>query len=343
MNNIVITDANMKILQSVWREAKALGNIQVTENDDEETLIQAVADADLIIICYAKITRKIIQSGKKLKAILKWGVGVDSIDIGAANDYGLPICHCPLYGSGTVADHTFALLIALARKLVPLVNTTCHKGWIWPEPSREWAGVDLEGKVVGLVGYGRIARKMAQRCFGFDMKIKAYDPLSRTVPPELGFVEMTSLENLLRESDFVSLHAVLSQETHNMIGVKEINLMKPSAFIINTARGALLHEPSLVTALKEKRIAGAAIDVFESEPLSTSHPYFGMENVLITPHLAYYTEEADNRLDREGLYSAKRILDGETLVNVKNGDMLESLGKTVKRLPYGELPYSLDE
>ena len=128
-----------------------------------------------------------------------------------------------------------------------------------------------------------------------------------------------------------------------MIGEKEIGLMKPSAYIINTARGALLHEPSLLAALKEKRIAGAAIDVFGSEPLSTTHPYYGMDNVLVTPHFAYYTEEADNRLDRECLYSARRILNSDTLVNVKNGDMLESMGKTVNRLPYGELPYSLDE
>ncbi len=120
-------------------------------------------------------------------------------------------------------------------------------------------------------------------------------------------------------------------------------MMKPSAYIINTARGALLHEPSLLAALKEKRIAGAAIDVFESEPLAVSHPYYGMDNVLITPDFAYYTKEADNRLDRECLFSARRILNGDTLVNVKNGDTLESMGKTVNRLPYGELPYSLDE
>ena len=343
MTKIVITDAKMKMLNSVWNEIIAFGEIVVTERDDEETLIRAVADADLIIICYAKITGKIIRSGKKLKAILKWGVGVDSIDMEVANANGLPVCHCPAYGSGTIADHAFAMLIALARKLVPLVNTTRLRGWIWPEPSRKWAGIDLEGKVVGLVGFGRIARKMAQRCAGFNMRIKAYDPLRDAVPHDMGYVEMTTLDNLLRESDFVSIHAVLNRETHKMIDEKEIGLMKPSAYIINTARGALLHEPSLLAALKEKRIAGAAIDVFESEPLSATHPYYGMDNVLVTPHLAYYTEEADNRLDRECLYSARRILNNDTLVNVKNGDILESMGKIVNRLPYGELPYSLGE
>ena len=217
---IVLTDAKMKIMQSVWADLNALGNIVVTENDDEDTLIQAVADADLVVICYAPITRKIIDAGKKLKAILKWGVGVDSIDMPAANEHGLPVCHCPMYGSGTIADHAFALLMALARKLVPLVNATQHNGWIWPDPSRQWAGMDLEEKVIGIIGMGRIGRKMAQRCNGFDMKVIAYDPLQRAVPPELGFVEKVDLEDLLQRSDFISLHAVLNQETRNLISAR---------------------------------------------------------------------------------------------------------------------------
>jgi D-3-phosphoglycerate dehydrogenase len=157
MTKIVLTDAEMKMLHSVWNEVHALGELKVTENDDEDTLVQEVADADLIIICYAPITRRVIETGKKLKAILKWGVGVDSIDFEAANEHRLPVCHCPHYGSGTIADHAFAMLIALARKLVPVVNTTRKWGWIWPDPSRVWAGTDMEGKTVGLVGFGRIA------------------------------------------------------------------------------------------------------------------------------------------------------------------------------------------
>lgn len=340
--NIVITDAKMNIMQSVRGELNALGNVVVTEDDHENTLVQAVAEAELVVICYAEITRSVIESGKKLKAILKWGVGVDSIDMAAATEHGLPVCHCPMYGSGTIADHAFAMLIALARRLVPLINTTRRRGWIWPDPSREWAGIDLEGKVVGIIGLGRIGRKMACRCRGFDMRVIAYDPIDRTLAPEMGFVEKVDLDDLLARSDFISLHAVLHRETRNLIGARELGLMKPTAFIINTARGALLHEPSLVEALNKKHIAGAAIDVFESEPLDTTHPYFAMDNVLVTPHFAYYTEEADNRLDRECLYSARRILNKEPLVNVKNGDRLESTGTVIDRLPYGQLPYQLD-
>jgi D-3-phosphoglycerate dehydrogenase len=232
------------------------------------------------------------------------------------------------------------MLIALARKLVPVVNTTRKWGWIWPDPSRVWAGTDLEGKTVGLVGFGRIARKMAQRCTGFGMKIKAYDPRFQIPPPDLQHVRLTSLEDVLRSSDFVSVHAVLNRENQGLIGQKELALMKPTAFIINTARGALIQEEHLVKALREKRIAGAAIDVFDAEPLDTKHPFYKLDNTLITPHFAYYTVEADDRLDRECLYSARRILNNETLVNVKNGDALAALGEPVRWLPYGELPYS---
>lgn len=342
MAKIVLTDADMNIMQSVRGDLDALGDVVITENGDEGTLVRAVSDADLVVICYAPVTRRVIEAGKNLKAILKWGVGVDSIDMAAANERGLPVCHCPMYGSGTIADHAFAMLIALARKFVPLVNATRHGGWIWPDPSRKWAGMDLEGKTVGIIGLGRIGKKMARRCHGFDMQVIVHDPLDRTAPPDAAFVEKVGLDDLLRRSDFVSLHAVLNPDTRNLIHAREIDLMKPTAYLINTARGALVHEPSLVSALKAGRIAGAAIDVFEPEPLDAAHPYFSLDNVLVTPHFAYYTEEADNRLDRECLFSARRILNGETLVNVKNGDALESMGKAVQRLPYGELPYSLD-
>ena len=342
MPKIVLTDKKMNMLHSVWPELQSLGEIVVTDNDSADTLLEVVSDADLLVICYAQITRQTIQSASKLKAILKWGVGVDSIDIAAANEFGLPICHCPTYGTSTIADHAFGLLIALARKLIPLVNATRQDGWIWPESSRKWAGIDLEGKVVGLVGFGRIAQKMARRCAGFDMQVLAYDPSVKPEENTMDQVTLVDLETLLRQSDFVSVHAVLNEKNRYMIGDKELGWMKPSAYIINTARGALVNETSLFHALQKKIIAGAALDVFESEPLNKSHSFYSLDNVLITPHFAYYTDEADDRLDRECLYSATRILNNQKLVNVKNGDTLESMGKPINRYPYGYLPYSLE-
>ena len=341
MAEIILTDAKMEMLLSVWPEINALGDVRVAKNDQEDTLIKEAANADLIIICYAEITRRVIEAGKNLKAILKWGVGVDSIDFEAANEKRLPVCHCPHYGSGTIADHAFAMLIALARKLVPLVSATKERGWVWPNRSREWAGTDLEGKTVGLIGLGRIGKKMAQRCTGFGMRIKAYDERIKSPPADLKHVELTTLEDVMCHADFVSLHAVLNRESKDIIGAKELALMKPTAYIINTARGALIQEEALLNALHQKRIAGAAIDVFDPEPINTSHPFYDLDNVLITPHFAYYTGEADARLDRECYYSAKRILNNEILVNVKNGDKLAALGEPVRWLPYGELPYNL--
>ncbi len=341
MDKIVLTDAKMKMLHSVWDQINGLGHIKVTPNDDEDTVAGAVADASLLIICYAPVSRKVVEAGKHLKGILKWGVGVDAIDFEAANEHRLPVCHCPHYGSSTVADHAFAMLIALARKLVPLVNATRAKGWIWPDPSRAWAGIDLEGKTVGLIGFGRIGQKMAHRCTGFGMHIKAYDPRIKHPVIGLPHVHLTTLEDVLQSADFLSVHAVLNPKNRGLIGEKELTMMKSTAYIINTARGALIREKPLYRALKEKWISGAAIDVFDHEPIDRSYPLYNLDNTLITPHFAYYTYEADERLDRECLYSAARILKNETLVNVKNGDALYEIGEPVRWLPYGELPYNL--
>lgn len=342
MAKIVLTDAKMKMLHSVWTEFSALGDIKVVDDDSKDSLLREAEKAELIITCYAGISRDVIEAGKHLKAILKWGVGVDSIDIEAANDHRLPVCHCPHYGSDTVADHAFAMMIALARKLVPLVNTTRAKGWIWPDTSRQWAGTDLAGKTVGIIGFGRIAKKMAKRCTGFDMKVKTFDARIKKLPHDWKHVELTTLEEVLLSADFVSLHSVLNRQNKGLIGAEELALMKPTAYIINTARGGLIQEEALTDALRNKKIAGAAIDVFDSEPIDASHPFYELDNILITPHFAYYTIEADARLDRECYFSAKRILENEPLVNVKNGDALAALGEPVRWLPYGELPYKLD-
>ena len=339
MAKIVLTDAKMSMLRTVWSQLNALGDVTVTDNDNEDTLIKEVVDADLIITRSAAITRRVIGAGKNLKAILKWGVGLDTIDIAAATEGRLPVCHCPFYGAGTVADYAFALMISLARKLVPLVTATRDKGWIWPDSSHNWAGVDLEGKTIGLIGFGRIAQKMAKRCAGFDMEIKIYDPRLAEPPADFKHVELTTLEDLLCKSDFVSVHAVLTPQNRGLIGAKELSLMKSSAFLINTARGALVQQEALLNALRRMQIAGAALDVFESEPLDESNPFYGLDNI-ITPHVAYYTREATERLDRECYYSARRILNTETLVNVKNGDSLAELGEPVRWLPYGEFPPS---
>ncbi len=317
---ITLTDVNMKILQTVFGELEDLANVVTTDNDAEETLVQETGDADLLIVCYAPVTRKVLQAATELKAVLKWGVGVDNIDLAAATERRIPVVHCPNYGSDTVADHAFALMITLARKVIDLDRTMRDKAWMWPAPAN--TAVDLSKKTIGLVGFGRIGKAMARRCAGFGMDIVAYDPYVST--QEFGGVKFVGLEQLLRRSDFVSIHCILTPETAGLIGEKELALMKPSTFLINVSRGGIVDEAALVKSLETRQIAGAGLDVFVHEPTAQHNPLLRMDNTIVTPHFAYNTIEANDRLDREALQKAKNILNGKALADVRNPEALGS-------------------
>ena len=319
---ITLTDVNMKILQTVFGELEDLANVVTTDNDAEETLVQETGDADLLIVCYAPVTRKVLQAATELKAVLKWGVGVDNIDLAAATERRIPVVHCPNYGSDTVADHAFALMIALARKVIDLDRTMREVAWMWPAPAN--TAVDLSKKTIGLVGFGRIGKAMARRCAGFGMDIVAHDPYVAGAAEEFGQVTFMGLEKLLRRSDFVSIHCVLTPETAGLIGEKELSLMKPSTFLINVSRGGIVDEAALVRSLETRQIAGAGLDVFVHEPAAQHNPLFRMDNTIVTPHFAYNTIEANDRLDREALQKAKNILRGKALEDVRNPEALGS-------------------
>lgn len=318
---ILRTEADMDMLRTVWPEIEALATVATSTSDDEPTLVNHIVDADLLIMCYAAVTRSVVAAAERLKGILKYGVGTDSIDIAAATEHGIPVYHCPHYGTSTVADHAFALLIALARKLVPLHGQMRSTGWIWPDPV--WAGTDLAGKTAGIVGLGRIGRAMARRCAGFDMRVLAYDPYVTEFPGQAGSIELVGLDDLLRRSDFVSIHAVLTPENRGMIGEAEFRKMKPSAYLINVSRAAVVNEEALIRTLTEGRIAGAGLDVFHREPLPPKHPFCALDNVLMTPHFAYLTREAEHRLDREMLASVRLILDGERPAHLVNPEVFQ--------------------
>jgi D-3-phosphoglycerate dehydrogenase len=227
----------------------------------------------------------------------------------------------PDYAEETVAEGAFALMIALAKKLMPIGRVMAATGWAWP--TSRWRGIDLAGRTLGLVGTGRIGRSMARMAAGFRMRVVGYDP---HVPAETmraaGIEKVAELPGLLAMSDVVSLHAVLNGETRHLIGARELAAMKPSALLINTARGALVDEAALVAALQEKHIAGAALDVYGEEPLHLGHPMSvlaTMENVILFPHLTFYTDEAMARLEAETLARCREILEGRTVL-VKSHD-----------------------
>lgn len=219
-----------------------------------------------------------------LKLISRWGVGYDAIDIPAATEAGVIVAYTPGLLNETVADYAFSLLCALSRRIHTGHLELSKAQWV---PS--W-GHNIHGKTLGLLGCGRIGLAMARRASGFGMRLISYDPRPSDEAIKAG-VHFVSFDQLLRESDFLSIHAALTQETRGMMGDAELRRMKSSAYLINTARGALIDELALAAVLKEGVIAGAALDAFINEPLTAEHPLIGVPNILLTPHQASFTRE----------------------------------------------------
>ncbi len=288
----------------------------------EDDLIAAVRGADLLLMCYTPVTARVIAAAEKLKGIVKYGVGIDAIDIPAAMARGVPVVNVPDYAEETVAEGAFALMIALAKKLLPLSREMAARGWAWPVP--QWLGLDLAGRTLGLIGTGKIGRSMARMAVGFRMRVIGYDPyVSAEMMRAAGIEKFGNLQALLSASDVVSIHAVLNDETRHLIGGLELSLMKPTAFLINVSRGAIVDEAALVIALQEKVIGGAALDVFSREPLAHSghlmSALYRLDNVILFPHLTFYTQEAMARLTADTLARAREILEGRPVL-IKSHD-----------------------
>ena len=321
---IVRTDRELECPQvdKTLRE-KGFDLVLLPDNVDEEQLARETRDADLILMCYTPITASIIENAVKLKGIVKYGVGIDAIDIEAAKARKIPVVNIPEYAEETVAEGAFTLMIALAKKLIPLNNAMQRDGWAWP--TARWSGSDLAEKTVGLVGTGRIGRSMARMAgAGFRARVLGFDPnVSAETMRQHGIEKVDELNTMLEQCDFVSIHAVLNQDSHHLIGKTELARMKADAFLINVSRGAIVDEAALLEALKSSRIAGAGLDVFSEEPLSKSnHPLselHGMDNVILFPHLTCYTAEAMHRLEQETLQRCFEILEGRP-VPIKSDD-----------------------
>lgn len=289
----------------------------------EDALAEAVRDADLILMCYTPVTARVIEAAPNLKGIVKFGVGIDAIDIAAARRRGIPVVNVPEYAEETVAEGAFAMMIALLKKLLPIDREMRAKGWAWPTP--RWLGFDLAGRTIGLVGTGKIGRSMARMAgSGFRMRVLGYDPnVSADAMKTAGIQKRDELKAMLGECDVVSVHSVLNVQTRHLIGAAELAAMKRSAILINAARGAIVDEEALVQALRQNRIAGAGLDVFSREPLALDgHPLsalFKMDNVILLPHLTFYTAEAMARLEEDTLARCFEILRGQPVL-VKSHD-----------------------
>ena len=321
---IVRTDQELECphVDQVLRE-KGIDLVLLPDNVDADRLLRETQDADLILMCYTPITDGIIKNAKKLKGIVKYGVGIDAIDIDAAKAYKIPVVNIPEYAEETVAEGAFALMIALAKKLIPLNNAMQQDGWAWP--TARWLANDLAEKTVGLVGTGRIGRSMGRMAgAGFRARVLGFDPnVSAATMKTHGIEKTDDLHAMLEQCDFVSIHCVLNADTHHLIGEEEFAGMKTGAFIINVSRGAIVDELALLAALKARQIAGAGLDVYSAEPLAKSNhllsELYAMENVILFPHLTFYTAEAMHRLEQETLQRCFEILEGRPVL-IKSKD-----------------------
>jgi len=321
---IVRTDAELQT-PYLDSELRAAGHdlILLPDGVSEDDLSRAMAGADLLLMCYTPITAAVIAAAPRLKGIVKYGVGIDAIDIPAAIARGIPVVNIPEYAEETVAEGAFTLMLALARRLPALHAQMQGHGWAWPEPQR--MGRDLAGSTVGIIGFGHIGQSFARMAgAGFRARVIAYSPhTDRSVFDAAGVERCADLRGLLKQSDFVSVHCVLNPETHHLIGAAEFAAMKPDACLINVSRGAIVDEQALIAALDQGQIAGAALDVFSAEPLAlTNHPLsplFGRDNVILSPHLTFYTAQAMHRLESETLERCHEVLEGRP-VQIKSND-----------------------
>lgn len=254
-----------------------------------EALLATVPQADALVIRSAhRIDAEVLNAAPKLKIIARAGVGVDNVDIPRATELGIVVVNTPDGNTISTAEHTFGLMLALARH-IPQAHESMNAGK-WDRKS--FSGVELRGKTLGIVGFGRIGRAVARRALAFEMTVIAYDPfITADVGADLG-VTMVSLDELFRASDFITLHAMLTPETQEMINRESLARMKRGVRIIDAARGALINEADLAEALESGQVAGAALDVYAEEPPKPDNPLLRRPNVVHTPHLAASTEDA---------------------------------------------------
>lgn len=284
--------------------------IKIAENTHEETLIKEVKDCDAILVRMALITAKVIDAGLKLKVISKFGVGVDNIDVEEATQRGIRVTNSPESNKNTVAEYTMGLIISLAKKFF-LYDRELRKGNFH---IRDSFSMDLEGKVLGIIGAGSIGNLVAIKASkGFGMKVIEFKRHINGIK-ESEDIEITdNLDYVLKNSHFISLHVPLTESTKGLIGERELSLMKPEAFLINTARGEVVNNKALVDAILNKKIAGAAIDVYEGEVPSRNNPLFSLENVIVTPHTAAHTEEAMKRMSLHPAIGIHEVLSGKEI------------------------------
>lgn len=283
----------------------------------EEELIALAGDIDAIAVQTTKIPRAVIEAAPNLKVVSRHGVGYDSVDVAALTEHGIPLCVAATSNAVSVAEHTMYFILSLAKKSVEFDHATRNDNfWI----KRQMGAQDIADKSVLLVGFGRIGTRVAKRALAFDMKVFVIDPFVDDAEIKAaGCTPVNDLAAALPQMDFVSLHCPKSPETTNLMGKAQFAAMKPTAHVINTARGGMVDEDALYDALTSGAIAGAGIDVFASEPPKPEHPLFQLDNIIVSPHSAGVTEQSIFRMASQTAENVLNVLDGkpnpDTVIN----------------------------
>lgn len=309
---LVVTDQAFGGTEVEERLARSVGAEFASHmcSGEEETLA-ATRGADVVMVNFAPITDAVLAGLAQHATVIRYGIGYDNVDADAAQRHGVAVANVPDYGSDTVADHAAACLLTLLRR-VPFYDAAIRRdGWCQPGALGSIPG--LSSTTVGLVGAGRIALGLARRLKAFDIRVVAYDPYADAEAVEAADVELTSLAEVVAQSAAISLHVPVTDDTRQLVDAELINQMRPGAVLVNTSRGALVDEAALAAALADGRLAAAALDVFDPEPLASDSPLRQLANVLFTPHAAFFSDDSVEALQRLAAEEAGRALAGEPL------------------------------
>lgn len=317
---VYVTDYEYATLEPEKRELNKIGAIMIPKQcKTEEDVIRECKDASGLIDQYAPITRKVMESLPDLKVVGRYGVGVNTIDVDAATELGIQVLNVPDYCMDEVSNQAVSLMLACHRKLNILNSQVHHNGWDYKiaKPIHR-----LQGQTLGLLGFGRIPKMVAQKAKAFGLNIIAYDPY---VTPEVGLqynVTILPLKDVLQKADIISVHVPLTKDTENLLNEQTLSWMKPEAIVINTSRGPLIDEKALYHALKDKKIGYAGLDVTVQEPIQKDNPLLTLDNVIITPHVAWYSEEAELELKTKVAQGVADVLSGKNAKYLVNRDVL---------------------
>lgn len=304
MEKILITSRSFGQISGEPLDLLKSGGYEVefyNDSYDEEVFAEKLKTSDGLIIGAHELKESAIRNASRLKCVIKHGTGLDNIDLNITKKYGIHVDNVPAANAEAVADLAFSLILDVARRTSFAVSRVRDLKW------EKIIGRDVFGKTLSLIGFGTIGRNVARRARGFAMNVLVYDPMVETIPEEFNdFVRLTDFASAVTEADFLSLHLPLNEDTRYLIGAEEFGMMKKGSYIINTSRGGIVDETALAEWIRNGHLGGAALDAIENEPIRSDNALTGLDNVVITPHIGMYSEEAINMVS---IVAARKIVE----------------------------------